>query len=145
MNHTLDIPTSATLDELTDPYTWYGPSGQRVTGEAVARHLEAAAQLMDRHNWDPQLYAPYSGHHLADALYETIQDGQGDADTRQVGRRVMETLLRHVMAAPFVDCDLWSQHSSRTLEEVLMLCRTAARIARHAGPQSSNTEPPALP
>ncbi|MFF3127741.1 hypothetical protein ACFVRD_36855 [Streptomyces sp. NPDC057908] len=135
MTETLVTLTDQAAQQLAHPDTWFGLSGHRVTGEAVAHHLESAARLMERENWDPQLYAPFTGHHLQDALNSTAKDGAGDADTRWVARKVMETLLRLVMGAPYVDYEVWSEHSSRTLEEVVLLCRTAAEIARRVGPE----------
>ncbi|MEU3433110.1 hypothetical protein [Streptomyces sp. NPDC006863] len=132
--------------QLARPDAWFGLSGLRLTGEAVAAHIEAAGHLMEREGWDPQLYAPFSGHHLRDALDSTVKDGMGDADTRYVARGVLETLLRLVTKAPYVDYEVWSEHPSRTLDEVLTLCRTAARVARHIGPQQPTTSDfPALP
>ncbi|MFF3958786.1 hypothetical protein ACFYY1_37120 [Streptomyces sp. NPDC001890] len=135
MTETLATLTDQAEQQLARPKNWFGLSGHRVTGEAVAHHLDAAARLMERENWDPQLYAPFTGHHLRDALHSTAEDGAGDADTRYVARTVMETLLRLALGAPYVDYTAWSEHSSRTLEEVVLLCRTAARVARRVGPE----------
>ncbi|GAA2964871.1 DUF6197 family protein [Kitasatospora cinereorecta] len=145
MTNTLSTLADQAAEQLSEPDTWFGLSGHRVTGEAVAHHLEAAAHLMERENWDPQLYAPFTGHHLSDALASTAKDGQGDADTRFIARNVMETLLQVVMGAPYVDYEVWSEHSTRTLEEVVTLCRTAARIARHVGPEQPSTRNLPLP
>lgn len=145
MTNTLSTLADRAAEQLSEPDTWFGLSGHRVTGEAVAHHLEAAARLMERENWDPQLYAPFTGHHLSDALTSTAKDGQGDTDTRFIARKVMETLLQVVMGAPYVDYEIWSQHSTRTLEEIVTLCRTAARIARRVGPVQPGTEHPPLP
>ncbi|THA65379.1 hypothetical protein E6R60_33220 [Streptomyces sp. A0642] len=143
MNSTLTTLAEEAARQLARPEAWFGLSGHRLTGEDVAFHIEAAGRLMERETWDPQLYAPFSGHHLRDALDSTVNDGMGDADTRYVARTVLETLLRLVTGAPYVDYEVWSEHSSRTLEEVLTLCRTAARVARHIGPQKPIT--PNLP
>ncbi|WUU86525.1 hypothetical protein OG790_34025 (plasmid) [Streptomyces cellulosae] len=143
MTNTLDTLASQAAAQLSEPNTWFGLSGHRVTGEAVAHHLEAAAHLMERENWDPQLYAPFSGYHLSDVLASTAKDGQGDTDTRWIARKVLETLLQIVLGAPYVDYEIWSQHSTRTLDEVVTLCRTAARIARRVGPEQPGT--PNLP
>lgn len=137
MTSTLSPLASQAVQQLARPNVWFGLSGHRVTGEAVAQHLEAAATLMERKNWNPQAYA--TGHHLWDAFRSTAEDGVGDRDTQQVARQVMQTLLRLVLRAPYVDCWLWSEHSSRTLEEVLMLCRTAAELARLADPAQPGT------
>ncbi|MEV5774255.1 hypothetical protein AB0L49_23845 [Streptomyces antimycoticus] len=121
------------LHRLTDPRLWYGLSGHQVTGEDVARHLEAAGRLMERENWDPQLYEPFRGHHLRDALDQVRRDGAGDADTQYVARKIMELLLRLHTSAPYVDYEVWSEHRSRTLPEVLDLLRVTAEVARRYG------------
>lgn len=121
-------------EELADPSMWWGLSGHRVTGEAVAHHIEAAADLMEREGWDPQFYAPLSRHSIVDALDSTARDGAGDADTRCIARKVTEALLRVVLGAPYVDCEVWGEHSSRTLPEILTALRGAGRLARQYGP-----------
>ncbi|HLL33354.1 MAG TPA: hypothetical protein VK545_05545 [Streptomyces sp.] len=131
-----------TFEELYQPHTWYGLSGARLTGEQVAQHLEAAARLMEREDWDPQKHAPFSGRHVWDALRSTAKDGMGDTDTQWVARKVMETLLRAHTGAPYVDYEVWSEHRDRTLTDVLALLRTAATIARETGPTAP---PPARP
>lgn len=118
------------LQRLTDPRMWYGLSGHQVAGEDVARHVEAAAHLMEREQWDPQLYAPSSRHHIRDALDRTRRDGAGDTDTQYVARHIMELLLRLHTGAPYVDYEVWSEHRSRTLPEVLDLLRATAQAAR---------------
>ncbi|MFJ1837988.1 hypothetical protein ACIOJ9_29465 [Streptomyces sp. NPDC088175] len=122
-------------DDLADPRLWFGPSGTQVTGEAVANHIKAAARLMQLKNWDPQLYAPFSGHHLRDALISTEQDGLGDYDTRHVATSVLETLLRRTTGAPYVDYEVWSEHATRTLNEIVRLCQAAASVAGEHGPR----------
>ncbi|POX58879.1 hypothetical protein C3492_35710 [Streptomyces sp. Ru62] len=134
--------TRQSFDQLHEPRTWYGLSGTRLTGEQVAQHLEAAARLMERENWDPQVHAPFSGRHLRDALHSTAQDGMGDADTQWVARTVMETLLRAHTGAPYVDYEIWSEHRDRTLTDVLNLLRAAAIVARETGPSAP---PPTRP
>lgn len=120
--------------QLLERDVWYGLSGLLVTGESVAHHLTAAASLMERKGWDPQFYAPFSGHHLRDALTSTRDDGVGDADTQFVARSVLEAVLRLSTGAPYVDYEVWSEHPVRTLDEVLDACRTAAALALQHGP-----------
>lgn len=145
MAATLAALADQAAQRLTDSNEWFGTSGHRVTGAAVADHLSAAADLMERENWDPQLYNRFSGHHLRDALSSAIEDGQGDADTYWVACKVMEKLLEVVLDAPYVDCRLWSEHASRTLAEVVTLCRTAARIAQKVGPKQPGVSSLPLP
>lgn len=113
---------------------WHGLSGWRVKGAAVATHLEATAALMSRENWDPQLYHYGSGRQIVDALRHTADDGHGDADTRYIGRQCMELLLRRSLDAPYVDCWVWAEHSTRTLAEITDLLTAAAVFARTHGP-----------
>ncbi|MFD8142472.1 hypothetical protein [Streptomyces sp. NPDC059708] len=113
---------------------WYGLSGLRVKGAAVAVHLEAAADLMRRENWDPQLYDYSAGRQLVHALRHTAEDGHGDDDTRYIGRQCMELLLRRSLGAPYVDCWVWAEHRSRTLAEITDLLMAAALFARTHGP-----------
>ncbi|MFB7545148.1 hypothetical protein ACFC0N_35215 [Streptomyces zaomyceticus] len=131
---TTTVPEQVAGD-LANPLIWYGSSGAQVTGEAVANHIKAAARLMQQKNWDPQLYAPFSGHHLRDALNSTKQDGLGDYDTQQVAGTVLETLLRHTTGAPFVDYEAWSEHATRTLDDVVRVCQAAASVAAEHGPR----------
>ncbi|PZT71446.1 DUF6197 family protein [Streptomyces sp. AC1-42T] len=130
-------PADQIAKDLAKPHIWYGPSGTQVTGEAVANHIKAAARLMKQKNWDPQLYAPFSGYHLRDALISTEADGLGDYDTRTVARIVLETLLQHTTGAPRVDYEAWSEHSTRTLDEVVRVCQAAASVAGEHGPRTT--------
>ncbi|MER5617591.1 hypothetical protein [Streptomyces sp. NPDC002215] len=142
--HEVDL-IERSASALASPRQWFGMSGHLVTGECVALHVEAAARLMERENWDPQMYAPFSGRHIRDALESARLDGAGDADTQYVARTVMEALLRTYTGAPYVDYEVWSEHSSRTLAEVLTLLRTTAEAARRHGPALARPVPPLTP
>ncbi|MFB7030945.1 MULTISPECIES: hypothetical protein [unclassified Streptomyces] len=122
------------LKMLTDSGTWYGPSGARVTGEAVATHLEAVARLMRERSWDPQLYGRHSGRTLFDAFCHTTEDGQGDEDTARVADRILRPVLCALTGAPYVSPEAWSEHATRTLDDIEHACRTAAAVARQYGP-----------
>lgn len=122
--------------ELTGSRFWFGPSGVRVTGEAVARHAMSAAGLMERENWDPQIYNPYSGHHLHDALHAVRRDGMGDEDTQYVVGELLRSILRIATGAPWVEYEAWSEHSTRTLAEVAQACQVVADLAVKFGPPS---------
>ncbi|MGW2181235.1 DUF6197 family protein [Streptomyces sp. NPDC001732] len=126
--------TAPTARHLARPETWYGPSGTKVTGDAVAAHLQAAANLMTRENWDPQLYASGSGRSLYYALVHTADDGLGDGDTHRVAESVLGAVLESATGAPFVDYEAWNRHATRTLDDVLRACRAAAAVAREYGP-----------
>ncbi|MFF6903373.1 DUF6197 family protein [Streptomyces hydrogenans] len=119
---------------LQRPESWCGPSGTKVTGEAVAAHLQAAAALMKRENWDPQLYAPSSRRSLYYALIQTAADGQGDDDTRDIIRDLLNCVLAAVTGAPYVYYEAWNEHATRTLDDVLLACDAAAAVARQYGP-----------
>ncbi|MDN3262897.1 hypothetical protein QWJ26_24435 [Streptomyces sp. CSDS2] len=114
--------------------TWFGPSGMQVTGDAVAAHLQAAAALMQRESWDPQLYGRGSKRNLYYALRNTSDDGMGDDDTLRVAEAVLGTVLCAATGAPFVDYEAWGHHATRTLDDVLRLCQVAAAVAREHGP-----------
>ncbi|MFJ4343195.1 hypothetical protein [Streptomyces sp. NPDC088915] len=143
---TTDTASSSTLLEkiahhLAGPGIWYGPSGEKVTGEAVAAHLQAAAALMEREGWDPQLYTRESRRSLYYALDSTRDDGQGDEDTERVAERVVEAVLTAATGAPYVRYEAWNHHATRTLAEVLQVCQAAASVARHYGPGPATTSP----
>ncbi|SEE58784.1 hypothetical protein SAMN04490357_7665 [Streptomyces misionensis] len=123
-----------TARRLARPETWYGPSGTKVTGEAVAAHLQAAAALMARENWDPQPHTSSSRRNLYYALLHTGDDGLGDDDTRHVAERLLGAVLAEATGAPFVDYEAWNHHATRTLEDVLRACRATAAVAREYGP-----------
>ncbi|MFE4658200.1 hypothetical protein ACFRFJ_16135 [Streptomyces hydrogenans] len=119
---------------LQRPESWFGASGTKVTGEAVAAHLQAAAALMKRENWDPQLYAPSSCRTLYYALIQTAADGQGDDDTRDIIRDLLSCVLASATGAPYVYYEAWNEHATRTLHDVLLACDAAAAVARQYGP-----------
>ena len=52
MNTTTTAPKTI-ADLIADEYTplWVGPSGESVTGESVARHVEAASELLAKDGW----------------------------------------------------------------------------------------------
>lgn len=120
-----------------DSRRWFGLSGEPVSGEGVARHLEAAADLMARQgwNWDPQLYRPFSGHAISDALRTAAMDSRGDEDTRYVAQDLLELLLRTRTGAPVADADAWGERPERALNEITDALAEAARLARRLGPQ----------
>ncbi|MER7507049.1 hypothetical protein ABTX82_01670 [Streptomyces lavendulae] len=127
-SYTSAAPQVETLD-------WFGLSGSLVTGEAVAQHLFAAADLMRRDGWDPQLYGLGSDRQIRDALRHTAMDGHGDADTSYVARQVMEAALRTATGARYVDYEVWAEKPQRTLEEILHLLKASASLARQCGPR----------
>lgn len=113
---------------------WSGESGYRVTGEMVAGHLESAADLMERENWDPQLYNASAGRDIWDALHTTGMDGRGDNDTRLIAGDLMDLVLHTATGVPRVDYMRWGQHPHTTLPQVLRLLRLTAAVARATGP-----------
>ncbi|WP_331721779.1 hypothetical protein OG596_38535 (plasmid) [Streptomyces sp. NBC_01102] len=143
------IPGTALSDRaarrLAKPETWFGPSGTKVTGDAVAAHLQAAADLMKRESWDPQLYDRSSGRNLYYALRHTSDDGLGDDDTHRVVEDVLGVVLAAATGAPYVDYEAWNHHATRTLDEVLRACQAAATVAREYGPGPLVTRPQVEP
>ncbi|MFC9223157.1 hypothetical protein ACFT8W_20930 [Streptomyces hygroscopicus] len=123
-----------TARRLARPETWYGPSGTMVTGDAVAAHLQAAADLMKRENWDPQFYGRGSSRNLYYALRHTSDDGLGDDDTHHLAENILGAILAAATGAPFVDYETWNHHATRTLDDVLRACQAAAAVAREYGP-----------
>ena len=115
---------------------WEGLSGSRTTGEAIAAHLEAAGEFMEREGWDPQLYGLGSNRQLSDALRQTAMDGLGDADTRYLARSCMELVLRTRLGVSYVDYEVWTENLHRTLDEVLELLTATAAYARQYGPRA---------
>lgn len=114
---------------------WSGLSGEPSTGEQVATHLDAVAGLMSRANWDPQLYGPASDRRLETAFRDVADDGHGNPDTRYAGRQIIEHLLRSRLDVRYVNAWSWSEHSTRTLGDVLTLLAEAAAFARTHGPR----------
>lgn len=129
-----DDVLAAARKELRDPWMWAAPSGEPVSGEQVAQHLEAAADLMEDQNWDPQVYRPEARRSLRSAVLATTLDGRGDDDTVFIVRNVLQALLKARMNALTVDYGAWAEHGNRTLAEVTATARTAARLARETGP-----------
>lgn len=128
------VLTDPAARRLARPEAWYGPSGMKVTGDAVAAHIQAAASLMARENWDPQFYASGSGRNLYYALLHTSDDGLGDGDTHRVAETVLGAVLESATGAPFVDYETWSHHATRTLDDILHTCQAAAAVAHEYGP-----------
>ncbi|MFI8888258.1 hypothetical protein [Streptomyces sp. NPDC053813] len=123
-----------TTRHLARTETWYGPSGMQVTGEAVAAHLQAAADLMQRQGWDPEFFARHSGRNLYYALVHTADDGLGDDDTHRVAEDLLGRVLAAATGAPYVDYEAWGHHASRTLDDIVRACQTAAAVALKYGP-----------
>lgn len=112
---------------------WRGPSGEIVTGEQVARHLEAAIAHMQRFGWDPQVFAPHSGHGFDDAMQEVMLDGRGTLDSGHVAVRLCEAYLRvKVSSGAFVALSRWATHEQRTLDDIGHMVKVVAEIAREA-------------
>ncbi|MFF9482996.1 hypothetical protein [Streptomyces sp. NPDC014733] len=132
------LPQGADLGKVLGllTFSWYGGSGAEVTGDAVARHVEAAAALMESRGWDPQFYDINTGHGVTDALQATLLDGHGTRDTKYVAVTVMERLLAALLEAPVVLLNEWTFHGQRTLPDVLKLLKSAAAYARAFGPRA---------
>lgn len=114
---------------------WFGLSGEPSTGVQVATHLDAVAHLMRRSDWDPQVYGSMSGRQLVDAFRHTADDGHGTPDTRYIARKCAENLLCARLGAPYVDLWVWSEQTSRTLDDLLTLLGETAAFARTHGPR----------
>ncbi|MFF7023022.1 hypothetical protein ACFY97_18715 [Streptomyces klenkii] len=100
----------------------FGASGERLVGEDVAGHLEAALALMESRGWPhPTIY---------DALEESALDGAGDWDSRCAARDVMELLIRAQSGASYADYEAWNLRRGRRFEDVAALMLLAAAFAR---------------
>ncbi|MEV8103151.1 hypothetical protein [Streptomyces sp. NPDC088135] len=131
--HDIALP-DLTVRHLERTETWHGPSGMKVTGDAVAAHLQAAADLMRRQGWDPEFFARHSGRNLYYALVHTADDGLGDDDTHRVAEDLLGRVLAAATGAPYVDYEAWGHHASRTLDDIVRACQTAAAVALRYGP-----------
>ncbi|MFF8717511.1 hypothetical protein ACF07T_39865 [Streptomyces sp. NPDC015184] len=101
-----DGTLSTAADLATDAYRplWTGPSGEESTGEAVARHLDAARALLDKDGW----VRPTSS--SADDLAARIP---ADDDSMTV-KAMLQALLR------FVRDDIATTAGPRTLFTALL-------------------------
>lgn len=144
---------------------WTGPSGETVTGEAAARHLDATRELLERDGWvrsydhsDQDVEMPAEDASVKDMirqLFRVIRDAvasdkrrtlgvavfhvtssDGDDDTQQAAIRILDVILRARTGADFASHGAWASKLGRTWEEVADLLTEAATFARAHGPDA---------
>lgn len=116
-----------TLDPRSSQF-WIGPSGETVTGQQTANHLDAAAAILKA-----DIDAEYT---LDQALCQVVVDGGGDLDSLRLAKTVLNLVLRERTGARYADADTWAARRGRAADEVLNLLDEAARFARLHGPQA---------
>ncbi|WP_181800371.1 hypothetical protein [Streptomyces ipomoeae] len=111
---------------------WHGASGEPVTGEQAAAHLEAAAGLLDREGWEPGAFG------LQEAL-------AGPLDVAGVSIKVLELVICAHTGAGAAAPQLWDRVQNRTADEVRTLLTTGAAYARRYGPTAAPSGAVATP
>ncbi|MFF4858614.1 hypothetical protein ACFY2N_27390 [Streptomyces rubiginosohelvolus] len=144
---------------------WTGSSGEQSTGETVARHLEAAADLLDETGWIRtwavgvgQLGEVEDGastevmlRQLIDYIREeddpvkpvtavTAVDRiagteHGDGDTREIAQEVLNLLVQAVTGHPTARFGAWAERQHRTHAEITVMFTAGALFARTHGPK----------
>lgn len=95
MNTTATATAPKTIAELIeDEYTplWVGPSGEGVTGESVARHVEAASELLATDGW--------ARSYNAAALTQAPEAPPADATLHTMVRWVIDVIRDESCAQP---------------------------------------------
>lgn len=146
---------------------WIGSSGEESTGEAVARHLEAAADLLDETGWTRtwteaselgpiavgastetmlrQLLdyireedAPDKPATAAAALGRIAGSEHGDPDTRDIAQNVLDLLVQAATGHPAARFAPWSERLHRTHAEITLMLTAGALYARTYGPPTAD-------
>ncbi|GHJ34324.1 hypothetical protein TPA0910_87570 [Streptomyces hygroscopicus subsp. sporocinereus] len=148
------------------PTFWTGPSGEQVTGEQTAHHLDAVHDLLQRDGWvrnfrtdDPDIELPdetASVKTMIRQLFRVIRDivgtdkrntlhlaihhvaksNDGDDDTGETAINVLHAILQARTGADTALVGAWASKLGRTWEEVAELLTEAAKFARTYGPAS---------
>ena len=143
---------------------WTGPSGETVTGEATAHHLDTTRKLLERDGWvrnygndDQDVEMPDENASVKDmirhlfrvirdavgtdkrctlssGIYAVTRSDDGDDDTEQTATRVLDVILRARSGANSAFYASWASKLGRTWEEVSDLLTEAAEFARTYGP-----------
>ncbi|MEU9678718.1 hypothetical protein AB0D92_35140 [Streptomyces parvus] len=145
---------------------WTGSSGEQSTGETVARHLEAAADLLDETGWI-RTWAVEAGHlgpvedgasteamlrQLIDYIREEDDRGKpltavtavdrvagtehGDGDTRDIAQEVLSLLVQAATGHPAARFGAWAERQHRTHAEISLMFTAGALFARTHGPKN---------
>jgi hypothetical protein len=143
---------------------WTGRSGEQVTGEQAARHIDATLALLERDGWvrnyrtdDPDIEIPDETASvktmirqlfrvlrdvvgadrrctLSVAVYNVASGDNGDDDTWVVAERVLDVIMRARTGSTTACSSTWASKLGRTWEEVSELLVEAAKFARTYGP-----------
>jgi len=160
------MPEPLTVAGLIDdePRLWQGQSGEQVTGEQVAHHLEATIAFLERVGWE-RVYSTGAENELGDvddsmtvkdmlrtligwirtedapsprnlpmALSHIANTDDGDSDTYSVGNRLCDVVVRARTNSPYANATAWASKLGRTWPEVRGLLVEAAGVARTYGP-----------
>lgn len=126
-----------TIDRAVDiarqTITWHA-YGTEVTGEQVARHLDAARARIAEVGWHPNGMTTS----LFGQLTAAAERKQGTASTRFVAGLVITSVLRARTGARLASHEVWERETGRTPEDVQQLLLDAAAVARDAGPKGAS-------
>ncbi|MCA1218482.1 DUF6197 family protein [Streptomyces sp. 8L] len=107
----------------------WGSSGTPLSGQVIAAHARAAADILRTAGWNPDVVA---GRGLRDALVYAERldvDGGFSMDTRMAVGEIVGLLVRAATGAPHVYYEMWDAHPSRTVQDVLQILDVAAAFA----------------
>ncbi|WP_432051805.1 DUF6197 family protein [Streptomyces xiamenensis] len=108
--------------------------GQRVTGEHVAAHLDAARERVAKVGWHSHGMTT----NLFGQLTAAAERGRGSASTRFVAGLVILAVLRARTGASIASHEVWERQEGRTRDDVQQLLLDAAAVARDAGPKEGS-------
>ncbi|WP_098023705.1 hypothetical protein [Streptomyces sp. st115] len=144
---------------------WTGLSGERSTGETVARHLEAAVDLLDETGWirtwtvDAGQLGPVEDGASTQAMLRQLLDyvreedapgrpvtavtalsriagtEHGDPDTRDIAQEVLNLLVQALTGHPTARFAAWAERRHRTHAEITLMLTAGALFARKYGPR----------
>ncbi|MFE7614337.1 hypothetical protein [Streptomyces sp. NPDC057496] len=114
-----------------DDWLRWGSSGMPLTGDQIAAHAEAAAEILRTVGWNPSVRA---GRGIRDALIHAEKTSSTfSPDTHEAVVETLGLLIRALTGAPFAYYEAWDSHPARTADEVLTLLAAAAVFARRYG------------
>ncbi|MFF0509157.1 hypothetical protein ACFYUH_37005 [Streptomyces fimicarius] len=140
---------AATLMVGVNRPLWTGRSGERSTGETVARHLEAAVDLLDETGWirtwtttgqlgpreEDAPGRPETAVTALTALSRIAGTEHGDPDTRDIAQEVLNLLVQALTGHPTARFAAWAERQHRTHAEITLMFTAGALFARTHGPK----------